>query len=129
MPQTTMQERRGLNVVLWIIQGALALLFMFAGVTKLVMPLAALTQQSQIPGGFLRFIGVLELLGGLGLFLPPLLRFRRELVPLAAAGLVIIMAGATGATLATGKVAPSLIPVGVGLLLAFVVYGRGIHSK
>jgi hypothetical protein len=77
-----------------------------------------------MPGWFLRFIGVAELLGGLGLILPSLLRIRPGLTPLAAAGLVIIMAGATGMTLAAGAVGPAMFPLAVGLLLVFVAYGR-----
>jgi len=72
----------------------------------------------------LRFIGVSETLGGLGLILPGLLRIQPGLTPLAAAGLVIIMIGATVVTLMGGAVSPALIPLVVGLLAAFVAYGR-----
>jgi hypothetical protein len=113
-----------MNRALWIVQGLLAALFLFAGGTKLVLPLAALMEQTQLPGLFVRFIGVAEVLGAIGLVLPGLLRIRSGLTPLAAAGLVIIMIGATLLTLAGGEVAPALIPLVVGLLLAFVAYGR-----
>jgi DoxX-like family len=91
---------------------------------KLVLPLEALTAQMPLPGLFVRGIGVAEVLGAIGLILPGLLRVRPGLTPLAAAGLVIIMIGATVLTLASGEVAPALIPLVVGLLSAFVVYGR-----
>jgi hypothetical protein len=113
-----------MNYALWIVQGLLALLFLFAGGTKLVMPLEALTEQSPLPGLFLRFIGVAEVLGGVGLILPGLLRIRQALTPLAAIGLVVIMIGAAVLTLAGGQVAAALIPLVVGLLLAFIAYGR-----
>ena len=109
---------------LWIVQGLLAALFLFAGGMKLVLPLEKLAGPVPLPGLFMRFIGVAEALGGLGLILPGLLRIRPGLTPLAAAGLVIIMIGATGITLAGGDVAAALIPLAVGLLLAFVAYGR-----
>ncbi len=109
---------------LWIVQGLLALLFLFAGGVKLVMPLEELTKQTPLPGPFLRFISVAEVLGAIGLILPGLLRIRPGLTPLAAAGLVIIMIGATATTLASGAVAMALIPLVVGLLAAFVAYGR-----
>ena len=73
---------------------------------------------------FLRFIGVVEVLGALGLILPGLLRIRQELTPLAAVGLVIIMIGATVVTLAMGSILAALIPLGTGALAAFVAYGR-----
>jgi hypothetical protein len=111
---------------LWIVQGLLALLFLFAGGTKLVMPIEEMTRQMTVPlpGQFLRFIGVAEILGGLGLILPGLLRIRPGLTPLAATGLAIIMIGAVAVTLAGGDRATALIPLAVGLLAAVVAYGR-----
>jgi hypothetical protein len=113
-----------MTYALWTVQGLLALLFLFAGGMKLVLPLEALKGPVPLPGLFLRFIGVAEVLGAIGLVVPGLLRIRPGLTPLAAAGLVIIMIGATAITLAGGEVATALIPMVVGLLSAFVAYGR-----
>ena len=113
-----------MNVALWIVQGLLAALFLFAGGAKLVMSLDQMAGPMALPGWFLRFIGVAEVLGALGLILPGLLRIRSGLTPLAAAGLVIIMVGATVITLTWIGVASALIPFVVGLLAAFVAYGR-----
>jgi uncharacterized membrane protein YphA (DoxX/SURF4 family) len=115
-----------MTYVLWVVQGLLALLFLFAGGTKLILPVEEMTKQMPVPlpGLFLRFIAVAEVLGALGLILPGLLRIRPGLTPLAAAGLVIIMIGATVIMLAGGSVAPGLMPFVVGLLAAFVAYGR-----
>jgi hypothetical protein len=112
------------NYALWIVQVLLALLFLFGGGMKLVLPLEKLTGPVPLPGAFLRFIGVAEVLGAIGLILPGLLRIRPGLTPLAAAGLVIIMIGATAIGLAVGDVAMTLVPLVVGLLAAFVAYGR-----
>ena len=118
-----------MNIVLWIIQILLALMFLFAGGTKLVLPLDVLKSmgspnQVVLPGLLLRFIGVCEVLGALGLLLPGLLRIRPGLTPLAAAGLVIIMIGATVLTIAGDGVAMAIVPLIFGLLCAFVAYGR-----
>ena len=113
-----------LTQALWIVQGVLALVFLFAGGMKLVVPIEALTREMPLPGSFLRFIGVAEVLGAIGLILPGVLGIRPGLTPLAAAGLVIVMVGATVLTLTGGDVAVSLIPLVVGLLAAFVAYGR-----
>ena len=113
-----------MNAALWIVQVLLALLFLFGGGVKLVLPIEEMTKQISLPGLFLRFIGVCEVLGAIGLILPGLLRIRPGLTPLAAAGLVIIMIGATVLTLASGPVTPALLPFVTGLLAAFVAYGR-----
>lgn len=113
-----------MTYALWIVQSLLALLFLFAGGMKLVLPLEQLAGPITLPGPLLRFIGVAEALGALGLILPGLLRIRPGLTPLAAAGLVIIMLGAIVLTLVAGLVAVALISLVVGLLAAFVAYGR-----
>jgi len=113
-----------MNVLLWIIQILLAALFLFAGVLKLVLPLDKLTGPVAVPGLFLRFIGLCETLGGLGLILPGLLRIRTGLTPLAAAGLVIIMVGATVLNLRTGDLVTTTLTIVVGLLAALVAYAR-----
>ena len=112
-----------MTYALWIVQALLALLFLFAGVAKLVMPVEEMTKDIHLPGLFLRFIGVVEILGALGLILPALLRIRPGLTPLAAAGLVIIMIGATVISLMLGVVM-AVMPFVTGLLAAFVAYGR-----
>src|SRR3989454_3304135 len=111
-----------MGYALWIVQALLAAVFLFAGGAKLVLPLDKLTGPVAMPGWFLRFIGVCEVLGAIGLILPGLLRIRPGLTPLAAAGLVIIMIGATvisliggGITGAPGSVGGGLPPGGVAV--------------
>jgi uncharacterized membrane protein YphA (DoxX/SURF4 family) len=118
-----------MNIALWIIQILLALLFLFAGATKLYFSpevLAAMGPPNQVhlPGLFLKFIGVCEVLGGLGLVLPGLFKIRPQLTSLAAAGLLIIMIGAVVVTIAGPGVGPAVPAVVIGLLCAFVAYGR-----
>ena len=112
-----------MTYALWIVQILLALVFLFAGASKLIMPIEEMTRDIQLPGAFLRFIGVVEILGAVGLILPSWLRLRPALTPLAAVGLVIIMIGATIVSLTLG-VKMALAPFVVGLLAAFVAYGR-----
>ena len=113
-----------MNIALWIAQGLLAAIFLFAGGMKLVLPVEEMTKQLPLPGLFLRFIAVCEVLGAIGVILPWLLGIRPGLTPLAAAGLVPIMIGATVFTLATSEAPLALIPLVLGLLAAFVAYGR-----
>ena len=113
-----------LNKGLWVAQGVLALLFLFAGVSKLVLPIEAMAGPVAFPGWFLRFVGVVETLGAVGLIMPWLFKIRPELTPLAASGLVIVMFGATCVTLIGGMGAAALTPLAVGALAAWVAYGR-----
>jgi len=113
-----------MNRLLWVVQVLMALLFLFAGGAKLVMSAAELTAQTPLPAAFLRFIGVMETLGGLGLVLPGMLRTRTVLTPLAAAGLSIIMVGAVVVTIQTMGLALAALPFVTGVLVLFVAYGR-----
>lgn len=118
-----------MRYALWIVQVLLALLFLFAGGTKLILPLDVLAamgspNQIQLPGLLVRFVGVVEVLGALGLVFPGLLRIKPWLTTLAAVGLAFIMLGAIVLTIASGEAAAAVVPLITGLLLAFVAYGR-----
>ncbi len=120
------RKRTALRVTLWTVQVLLAGLFLLAGVMKLVMSAEAMQAPEGAPSFpllFLRFIGVVETLGALGLILPGLFRIKTSLTPLAAAGLVSIMIGATSVALSMG-VSAALLPFLSGCLAAFVAYGR-----
>jgi uncharacterized membrane protein len=114
-----------MNIFLWILQGLLGVLFLFAGVTKFLMPYEEMMKDAPVvmPKWFILFIGACEILGGLGLFLPWLLKIKPGLTPLAAGLLVIIMIGAV-VTSAMASPAMAIFPFVVGLLLAFVAYKR-----
>ena len=114
-----------MTYVLWIVQALLALVFLFAGGFKLVTPLDVLytLMPLPLPGVFVRFIGACEVLGALGLILPGLTRIRPQLTPLAARGLVLIMVGAVMFT-PPEDLSLAVLPIVVGLLAAFVAYGR-----
>ena len=103
------------NRALWTAQILVALLFVFAGTTKFLMPADKLQQGPVVfPLAFMYFIGVCEVLGGLGLVLPGLTRIRTSLTPLAAAGLTIIMIGATTVSIIGGGGAGGTFPAVVG---------------
>jgi hypothetical protein len=113
-----------MNRVLWIVQILLAALFLFTGVSKLMMPADQLTAGSPLSAEFLQFISVCEILGAFGLILPGLFRIRPGLTPLAALGLLVIVIGATVVTLMTMAWTWAILPAVTAILLAFVVYGR-----
>ena len=115
-----------MNIILWILQVLLALLFLFAGVMKFVMSVEEMNAQAPVvmPGLFLHFIGICEVLGGLGLILPSLLRIKPGLTPLAALGLAMITAGATVTALMGPMKVAAAFPLIICLLCLFVAYGR-----
>src|ERR1044072_3135764 len=121
-----------MTYVLWLIQVLLALLFLFAGGTKLVLPIEVLASVGlpyQIaPAGWVVGVIVLlvgaEVVGALGRILPGRLRIKPWRTPLAAVGLVVIMIGATPLNIVADGVAARVVPLVTGLLGAFVAYGR-----
>ena len=119
-----MRTRNTTAILLWTAQGLLAALFLFAGAMKLSIPMDVLAEQARLPGPFLRFIAVVELLGAVGVVLPAMLRIRPELTTLAAAGLLIVMGGAVVTSAMTVGVVAALMPAIVGVVAGFVAYGR-----
>ena len=120
----TKRRGRAVTTTLWTIQILLALIFLFAGSMKLILPIEMMTAQIPLPGLFLRFIGICEVVGALGLILPGLTRIQRRLTPLAACGLVVIMVGAVVLTLASQGGAGAVVPLVMGTLAVSVAYGR-----
>lgn len=118
-----------MNILLWVLQVLLAIGFLLAGVPKLILSMATLKSMASpnaiaLPDMFIRFIGVCEVLGALGLVLPGLFKTRQYLIPLAAVGLLIIMIGAAVVTTMGDGPLMGLIPLVYAVLLAFVAYGR-----
>ena len=108
----------------WTAQVLVACVFLFAGAMKFVIPIEQMTAQLPLPGWFLYFIGTAEILGAIGLIVPSLLRVRPQLTPIAAAGLIVIMIGATAITIKINGVGPAIVPFVVGVLCAFIAYAR-----
>ncbi len=84
-----------MDIVLWVVQGLLALAFIFSGASKAFMPLANVKKNfdwaNHVPGWLVRFIGASELLGGIGLVLPPVTHILPWLAIAAGIGLAIVM--------------------------------------
>jgi hypothetical protein len=113
------------NRLLWTAQILVALLFLFTGAMKFIMPPAKMQQGPVVlPLAFLYFIGVCELLGALGMVLPGLTGIRPSLTPLAAAGLTIIMIGAVVVRVMGMGVAAGILPAVTGVVTAWIAYGR-----
>jgi hypothetical protein len=119
-----------MNLTLWIIAGLLAVVYLGAGVGKLVLPKEKL---AAFPGGKwvddfsagqVRAIGALEVLAAVGLILPAVTDIVPVLVPLAASGLVLLMAGAVFTRVRRHEVLPMLADTAYLALAGFVAWGR-----
>jgi putative oxidoreductase len=117
-----------MRIALWIVQSLLAFAFLAAGFMKATVPLAELAQQmawvESFPPFAVRFIGVAEVAGALGLILPSITRIKPVLTPIAAAALVVLMVGGAGTHLVLGEVTMMPPSIVLGSLAAFVAWGR-----
>lgn len=114
-----------MKYALWIVQGLLALVFLGLGSMKLTMPLDEMAAQFDLPVMFLRVVGLAELLGAIGLILPPLLGIRTGTVPVAAAGLAAVTVCAASYHVLHGDgFSAAMPPLVLALLSGFVAYGR-----
>lgn len=87
----TIKNNKTLNIALWVAQALLAAMFLMAGAMKSTQPIEELGKSmpwvNDFSVVFVRFIGISELLGGIGLLLPAFLRIKPFFTPLAALGL------------------------------------------
>ena len=121
------EPARGLNITLWVAQVLLALVFGLSGSMKVFTPIEMLSKNmSWVRDAelLIRFIGISELAGMLGLLLPSLTRIKPRLTSLAALGLVVVMVLATGFHVSRGEFHALPITLGLGALAAFVAWGR-----
>ena len=115
-----------MNILLWIVQILVGLLFFFSGVMKFLMPYADMIKDSPIafPHWFYLFIGTCEILGGIGLIVPWATKIKPGLTPLAASLLIIIMIGAVVVTAMSPMAPMAVVPAVVGVLCALIAWGR-----
>jgi len=139
LPWTTLAARspRAVHVTLWVVQLLLAAVFLLVGYTHAAAPIAVAIQRApwvaSLPVALVRFIGVAELAGALGLLLPAATRVRPMLTPLAAVGLATMMALAIPFHLMRSEVSAVALNLALGSLAVLVALGRArwapIRSK
>ncbi len=122
-----MKQSKGLNIALWVAQGLLVAAFLIAGFMKLTAPIDELAANGMsfvntFSEGIVRFIGISELLGGIGLILPAWLRIKPILTPIAAIALAIVMVLAAIYHISVGE--PPVPNIILFALAAFVAWGR-----
>lgn len=123
----------GVHVALWIVQGVLGALFAFAGATKMFQSIpdlaASMPWIATVSPALVRFIGVAELLGGIGLILPAATRIAPGLTPVAGAGLTVVMLLASAFHVSRGELMALPVPIVFGALASFVAWGRSTTAR
>jgi putative oxidoreductase len=119
---------KGLHVALWIVQVLLSLFFLMAGVVHALLPIAQAAKNApwaaDLPVPLVKLIGIVELAGAVGIVLPALVRILPALTPLAAMGLLVIMAAAIPFHISRGESRVITMHFVVVALAAFVAWGR-----
>lgn len=132
IPSVYPSRPRALHAALWVAQLVLAAIFGMSGVMKLATPIAQLapkmTWTADVPETMVRFIGSFEVAGALALIVPAVTRIRPHLTPVAATGFVILMVFATIFHVSRGEAAPLPMTIALGVLAAFVAWGRTIRA-
>ena len=122
------QRSKALHITLWIAQVLLAAMFLMSGFMKVAQPIDQLSKMlpwaAQVPEALVRFIGVAEVLGAIGLILPSLLRIKPKLTPIAAVGLALVMLFAVVFHISRGETPM----IGMNFILiaiaTFIAWGR-----
>lgn len=123
-----------MNIVLWVIAAFLAVAFVGAGLMKLATPreqlVAKMAWATDFSDAQLKGIGAVELLGGIGVVLPAIVDIAPVLVPIAAAGLAVVMAVAAAVHVRRGDSIAETVPsIVLGVLALVVAVGRfGVES-
>lgn len=124
---TEQKKSKGLHIGLWVVQVLLAVAFGMAGFMKISSPIeqlaaSGMTFVNSCSSGMVRFIGISEVLGAIGLILPAALRRKPILTPIAAIGITIIMILAIGYHFLHNE--PIIPPLALLVLASFVTWGR-----
>jgi hypothetical protein len=123
----TTTSSKGLNITLWIAQALIALTLIWGAYAKLLQPIeetAKMLPWALDNPGLVKFTGIIDLLGGLGIILPAALRVQPKLTVLAAYGVIVLMIAASVFHISRGEA--SLIGMNIFFLVlaVFVAWGR-----
>lgn len=120
--------KKTMHILLWVAQILLGITLIWAAYLKLFQPIEQLKVMwawtGEVSPTLVKFTGVIDLLGALGILLPALFRFKPILVPIAALGIVLLMISASIFHICRGEASQIGFNVVFGAIAAFVAYGR-----
>jgi uncharacterized membrane protein YphA (DoxX/SURF4 family) len=119
---------KAMNISLWAAQILLAVILIWAAAMKLFQPIEKLSAMwpwtEQVPVALLKFTGIVDLLGALGLVLPMLLHIKPKLTPIAAIGIVVLMIVASIFHISRGEASSIGVNIAFAVIAAFIAWGR-----
>ncbi|PSL23044.1 DoxX family protein [Chitinophaga ginsengisoli] len=122
------QSSKALNISLWIAQVFVAAIFIWAATSKLFQPIEKIAAMwpwtGEVPSLMVRLLGVVDLLGGLGLILPSLLRIKPRLTAYTAIAIIALMVCASIFHIARGEAAVIGFNIFMAAIAAFIAWGR-----
>ncbi len=125
---TEQKNNKALHIILWIAQGLLAIMFITVGLMKASQPIEALAKSlpwvTSTPSELVRFIGISEFFGGLGLLVPSIFRFKPILTVWAALGLALVMVFAVIFHITRSEFSAIGINIVLIAIFLFIAWGR-----
>jgi putative oxidoreductase len=122
------KNSKTLNITLWIVQGLTAALMLMSAFMKIASPIPELSAKwkwtGELPQQVVRMLGIVDLLGGIGIILPAILKIKPGLTPLAAVGVVLLMISATVFHISRGESSVIAFNIILMLLASFIAWGR-----
>jgi uncharacterized membrane protein YphA (DoxX/SURF4 family) len=122
------KKSKALHIALWVAQLVLATSFIWAGMMKLFQPVEKLSEMwlwtSQVPVALMKFTGIVDLLGGIGLILPSLLHIKPKLTPITAVAIIALMVCASIFHITRDEVSQIGANIVFAIIAAFIAWGR-----
>lgn len=124
---TDQNTSKTISIFLWIAQGLLALTFIWAGFMKIVKPEDLPFPWVKENANLVLFTGVIDLLAGIGIILPSILRVKIKLTIFTAYGIIVLMIAASIFHISRGEVKD--IGFNIFMLLVAVFVAWGLQKK
>ena len=124
MTKAEQKKSKTMNIILWLVQGLLAVTFIWAGAMKLSQPTELPWLWVKENPRLVTISAILDLLAGFGLILPALLRIKPILTIYAAYGTTALMIGASIFHISRGESSQIGFNIFMLILAFFVAWGR-----
>lgn len=119
---------KALNIALWLAQAILAASLIWAASLKLFQPIEKLALMwpwvAQVSMTLVKFTGIVDLLGAVGLIIPTLIHAKSKLTPFTASGIIVLMICAGIFHIVRGEASVIGVNIVFAAIAAFITWGR-----